>query len=46
MYPRVDIDQATRARWSESMTQPPPTLRRWTRVEYERLFDLGRFESR
>ena len=27
------------------MTQPPLTLRRWKRVEYERLVDLGVFEG-
>ena len=26
------------------MSQPPLTVRRWTRVEYERLIDLGALE--
>jgi Uma2 family endonuclease len=31
--------------YSEGVTQAPLTLRRWTRVEYDRLVDLGVFEG-
>ncbi len=31
--------------YSEGMTQAPLTLRRWTRIEYDRLVDLGVFEG-
>jgi Uma2 family endonuclease len=31
--------------YSEGMTQAPLTLRRWKRVEYDRLVDLGVFEG-
>lgn len=40
-----DIDAANVARYAAAMKQSPLTLRRWRRVEYERLVDLGVFEG-
>ena len=37
-------DDRARARFGGPMAQFPLTLRRWKRVEYERLVDLGVFE--
>jgi Uma2 family endonuclease len=39
-----DIDERGAARYGEGMAQSPLTLRRWRRVEYERLAELGAFE--
>jgi len=40
-----DVDDRARARYGEPMAQLPLTLRRWKRVEYERLVDLGVFQG-
>jgi Uma2 family endonuclease len=40
-----DIDAANVPRYAAAMKQSPLTLRRWRRVEYERLVDLGAFEG-
>jgi hypothetical protein len=40
----VDIDHRLIPPYAGAMTQAPLTLRRWTRVEYERLADLGAFD--
>ena len=44
-YPTRDIVSAAGTGYRENVTHPPLTLRRWKRVEYERLVDLGVFEG-
>src|SRR5256885_9591616 len=39
------IDQRRHARYAAVRRQPPLTVRRWKRVEYDRLADLGAFED-
>ena len=39
-----DIDVAFGAPYADSMSQEPLAVRRWTRLEYERLVDLGAFD--
>jgi Uma2 family endonuclease len=41
----MGVDRRTGLRYGEAVTQPSLTLRRWQRVEYERLVDLGVFEG-
>ena len=45
MYQPPDVDRAAEAGYSENVTRSPLTLRRWKRVEYERLVGLGVFEG-
>ena len=44
----VDVDQSRPARYASevmaSTVTPPPRTRRWTRLEYERLVELGVFQ--
>jgi Uma2 family endonuclease len=40
-----DIDGAQRRRYGDFMKQSPLAMRRWGRVEYEKLVDVGAFEN-
>jgi Uma2 family endonuclease len=40
-----DIDRRAARRYLAAMKQAPLTLKRWRRVEYERLVDLGAFDG-
>jgi Uma2 family endonuclease len=44
VYARLDIDDCHARGYSGRMAQPPLTLRRWSRKEYDRLVKLGMFE--
>lgn len=43
-FPTRDIAPTVSTGYSDDVTHPPLTLRRWKRVEYDRLVELGVFE--